>query len=211
MVNLVFTSIFALEMVLKICALGIWSTPGAQPGNPPRGRQKASPQVPLFVFAQVMHATPRARAASVSAAGQSYLYDRWNWMDGSIATLSVLDVAAGEAVDLPWIKTLRLLRVLRPLRLVSRVPELKVVVEALIASVPAVGSILIVAVLFFVTFGILGVSLFSGKFNYCKGSDDAAMGLSCAPELFSSALIPDLCAAPPARRKRVVCGLLLPR
>lgn len=112
-------------------------------------------------------------------AGQSYIYDKWNWLDGNIAALSVLDVAAGEAITISWIRMLRLLRVLRPLRLVSRVPELRVVVEALVASVPNVGSILVVAFIFFLTFGILGVSLFSGTFFYCQGSDED--GITCAP------------------------------
>lgn len=84
-------------------------------------------------------------------------------------------MAAGEAVDITWIKTLRLLRTLRPLRLISRLPGLKVVVEALIFSFLNVGGVPIVALLFFITFGILGVSLFGGKFFYCKGSDEQGM------------------------------------
>ena len=53
-------------------------------------------------------------------------------------------------------RALRTMRVLRPLRVISRVPELKVVVNALFRSLPGLGNVLLVSLLFWLIFGILG-------------------------------------------------------
>lgn len=44
--------------------------------------------------------------------------------------------------------------------------------NALLRSIPSIANVLIVCLLFFVVFGILGVQLFGGKFHYCN---DAAI------------------------------------
>ena len=62
--------------------------------------------------------------------------------------------------NLGWIRALRTMRVLRPLRVISRVPELKVVVNALFKSLPGLGNVLLVSLLFWLIFGILGMQLF---------------------------------------------------
>ena len=60
------------------------------------------------------------------------------------------------------------MRVLRPLRVISRVPELKVVVNALLNSLPGLGNVLMVSILFWIIFGILGMQLFMGAFSRCS-------------------------------------------
>ena len=60
------------------------------------------------------------------------------------------------------------MRVLRPLRVISRVPELKVVVNALLNSLPGLGNVLMVSLLFWIIFGILGMQLFIGAFSRCS-------------------------------------------
>ena len=60
------------------------------------------------------------------------------------------------------------MRVLRPLRVISRVPELRVVVNALLRSLPCLGNVLLVALLFWLIFGILGMQLFMGAFSRCS-------------------------------------------
>ena len=53
----------------------------------------------------------------------------------------------------------------------SQLPELQLVVNALMNSVPAVGNVMLICFLFFLIFAILGVNLFKGKLYACGGSE----------------------------------------
>ena len=112
----------------------------------------------------------------------AYLTSGWNVLDGLIVTVSVLSLALAN-LDLEWVRALRVLRVLRPLRMISRIPELRVVVNALLASFPGLGNVLLVMSLNFVIFGILGMSLFRGKFYMCN-DDDVAGRAECVGTYF---------------------------
>ena len=97
----------------------------------------------------------------------SYLRDPWNCMDGSIVVIGLVGKILSGA-NMEWVRALRTMRVLRPLRVISRVPELKVVVNALLNSVPGMGNVFLVSMLFWVIFGILGMQLFMGAFSRCS-------------------------------------------
>ena len=73
-----------------------------------------------------------------------------------------------SGANMEWVRALRTMRVLRPLRVISRVPELKVVVNALFRSLPGLGNVFLVSMLFWVIFGILGMQLFMGAFSRCS-------------------------------------------
>ena len=60
-----------------------------------------------------------------------------------------------------------MLRVLRPLRMISRNEGLKLAVESLINAIPSIINALVIALLFFILFGIFGTNYFKGKFFYC--------------------------------------------
>ena len=97
----------------------------------------------------------------------AYLKDAWNCMDGFIVIIGLVGKAL-VGYNLGWVRALRTLRVLSPLRVISRVPELKVVVNALFRSIPGLGNALLVALLFWLIFGILGMQLFMGAFARCS-------------------------------------------
>jgi hypothetical protein len=59
----------------------------------------------------------------------------------------------------------------RPIRLAVRVPEIKVVVSTLMSAVAPAVFALVICLLIFYILAILGVTLFSGKYNRCLGSD----------------------------------------
>lgn len=61
--------------------------------------------------------------------------------------------------SLSSLKALRTLRALRPLRVASRLAGMKVVVNSLFASLPALGNVLLVCLLFYLIFGIMAVDL----------------------------------------------------
>ena len=72
-----------------------------------------------------------------------------------------------SGVDLSFIKALRILRVLRPLRVISRNEGLKVAVQCLFNAIPGIVNVLVIAMLFFMLFGIFGTNYFKGTFFYC--------------------------------------------
>lgn len=69
--------------------------------------------------------------------------------------------------QLSSLKALRALRALRPLRMISRNEGMRLVVNALFASIPSMTNVLIVCLLFILIFASTGISFFAGKFYYC--------------------------------------------
>jgi len=70
--------------------------------------------------------------------------------------------------SLQSLKALRALRALRPLRMISRRPGMKLIVNALLASLPSMTNVTIVCCLFLLIFAIMGVNFFKGKFASCQ-------------------------------------------
>jgi len=106
----------------------------------------------------------------------AYFKDSWNRLDGFIVIVSWVDlimslagVEGGDALRL--LKIFRMLRALRPLRAVNKLPELKKVVNTLVASIEPIGTTLIIVGVFFFIFSILGVQLMAGKLYYCSATD----------------------------------------
>jgi hypothetical protein len=129
--NVVFTIIFTIEMVLKIISNGFFL-------NGPT----------------------------------SYLCGGWNRLDFVIVMIAL---AEQSQIDMGGmgsaLRTVRTIRVLRPIRMVSRKKELKLVVDALLTSIPQVVNVLIVCLLFFLIFSVIFVNLYKGLFQACGGSD----------------------------------------
>mmetsp|Transcript_2591 Transcript_2591/g.3694 ORF Transcript_2591/g.3694 Transcript_2591/m.3694 type:complete len:1759 (-) Transcript_2591:300-5576(-) len=99
----------------------------------------------------------------------SYLRNSWNILDFIIVIISDLDWLAGAQFQGSYLKTLRIIRVLRPLRMISRQPELKRVVNVMIKSFGTMAKVLIIVLLFFLIYGIIGVNYLQGTFFACQG------------------------------------------
>uniref|UniRef100_A0A8C5JS16 Sodium channel protein n=1 Tax=Junco hyemalis TaxID=40217 RepID=A0A8C5JS16_JUNHY len=80
--------------------------------------------------------------------------------------LSLIANALGYS-ELGAIKSLRTLRALRPLRALSRFEGMRVVVNALVGAIPSIMNVLLVCLIFWLIFSIMGVNLFAGKYHYC--------------------------------------------
>jgi hypothetical protein len=143
--NMAFAILFALEMIIKWFALGL-----------------------KYYFSSV-----------------------WTALDFVIVTVSVISVAVEDSANLSALRSLRTLRALRPLRAISRWQGMKVreffssyticalingklcygaeqiVVNALMFAIPAIFNVLLVCLVFWLVFSILGVQLFGGKFYKC--------------------------------------------
>jgi hypothetical protein len=100
---------------------------------------------------------------------EAYLRNSWNVLDFVIVIVSVLSLAARNNAALSSLRSLRTLRVLRPLRMISRAPGLKLVVNALFRSVPAIINVVLICFLFMLIFAIMGVNYFKGIFMSCDG------------------------------------------
>lgn len=89
----------------------------------------------------------------------SYLRNPWNILDFIIVVVGIILFIWKDTEQLTSLRGLRVLRALRPIRVASRNEGMKVVVNALIQSIPPICNVLLVCLLFFLIFGILGVNL----------------------------------------------------
>ncbi|XP_047464927.1 sodium channel protein type 4 subunit alpha A [Mugil cephalus] len=100
---------------------------------------------------------------------KTYFTNAWCWLDFFIVDISLISLCANWLgySDLGPIKSLRTLRALRPLRALSRFEGMRVVVNALVGAIPSIFNVLLVCLIFWLIFSIMGVNLFAGKFYRC--------------------------------------------
>ena len=96
----------------------------------------------------------------------AYLKDSWSKLDFFIVVTAIIDMSLGS-VDL---SILKLFRTLRPLRIISRNPDMKIIISSLAESMLGIFNVLIIIVMVFLMFGILGINLLQGKLNFCNAS-----------------------------------------
>ena len=106
-----------------------------------------------------------------------YLKSYWNLLDAFVVIASLLDLitrlSGMNLQSLQALKALRALRALRPLRIISRNEGMRLVTNALIASLPSMTNVLLVCSLFILIFGIMGVGFFKGTFYHCQDKYDS--------------------------------------
>ncbi|XP_034615834.1 sodium channel protein type 5 subunit alpha-like isoform X6 [Trachemys scripta elegans] len=100
---------------------------------------------------------------------KKYFTNAWCWLDFLIVDISVVCLIATtlDYDQLGAMKSLRTLRALRPLRALSRFESIRVVVNALLGAIPSIMNVLLVCLIFWLIFSIMGVNLFAGKFGKC--------------------------------------------
>ena len=89
----------------------------------------------------------------------AYLKDSWCKLDFFIVITAIIDMGMGE-IDL---SILKLFRTLRPLRIVSRNPDMKVIISSLGQSMLGIFNVIIIILCIFLMFGILGINLLQNK------------------------------------------------
>ncbi|KAF6101020.1 sodium voltage-gated channel alpha subunit 11 [Phyllostomus discolor] len=102
-----------------------------------------------------------------------YFTSAWCCLDFFIVIVSVTSL-----INLKQLKPFRILRALRPLRALSQFEGMKVVVNALIGAIPAILNVLLVCLIFWLIFCILGVNLLSGKFHRCFNTTNSSFLLN---------------------------------
>ncbi|KAL0271720.1 UNVERIFIED_CONTAM: hypothetical protein PYX00_008718 [Menopon gallinae] len=115
---------------------------------------------------------------------KEYFRNAWCWLDFVIVMLSLVNlvvVRTGTA-DISAFRSIRTLRALRPLRAVSRFESMRVVVNALVQAIPSIFNVLLVCLIFWLIFAIMGVQLFAGKYFKCVDQNKTAVNHEIIPD-----------------------------
>lgn len=114
-----------------------------------------------------------------------YFGNAWCWLDFVIVAVSLINFGASllGAGNIPIFKTMRTLRALRPLRAMAKMEGMKVVVNALVGALPSIFNVLLVCLIFWLIFAIIGVNTFMGRFYKCLDEETG--------EKFSHEIIPN--------------------
>lgn len=115
--------------------------------------------------------TLEALLKALAQGGREYIKDSWNQLDCLVVTEAWAAIIFSTGGGF---KTLRVLRVLRPLRTIERMPSLRVLTNALVASIETLVDVFVV--LFFVMslFGVVAVLLWHGSFQYRCGTNSTS-------------------------------------
>ncbi|NXG58449.1 SCN5A protein, partial [Hemiprocne comata] len=116
---------------------------------------------------------------------KKYFTNAWCWLDflivdvscafGISTRVSLINLLGNSYSPL---RSLRTLRALRPLRALSRFEGMRVVVNALVGAIPSIMNVLLVCLIFWLIFSIMGVNLFAGKFGKCVNMTEEDSELS---------------------------------
>ena len=101
------------------------------------------------------------------AFGFKFFANAWNVFDFLIVAISVVPAAGPFSV-------FRTLRILRTLRLINNVPKLRVIIEALLKSIPSMGWISLLLMVVYI-FAVLGTNLYGNEFPELFGDLGSSM------------------------------------
>ncbi|KAL3289573.1 hypothetical protein HHI36_022987 [Cryptolaemus montrouzieri] len=115
---------------------------------------------------------------------QKYFTNAWCWLDFIIVMVSLINFVASlcGAGGIQAFKTMRTLRALRPLRAMSRMQGMRVVVNALVQAIPSIFNVLLVCLIFWLIFAIMGVQLFAGKYFKCVDANKTSLSYEIIPD-----------------------------
>jgi voltage-gated sodium channel len=92
-----------------------------------------------------------------------FFTDPWSIFDFFVVSISLIPANDGLSI-------LRVLRVLRVLRLLTIVPQMRLIISAILSVIPGMASVSLVLLLFFYIFAIISTNLFSEVFPQWFGT-----------------------------------------
>jgi len=96
----------------------------------------------------------------------AYLRTSWNILDFTIVMIGVVSsILASLQIEGFDVKALRAFRVLRPLRLISGVPSLQIVMNAILMAIIPLMNIALLVIFVIIIYAIIGLELFMGAFH----------------------------------------------
>ncbi|KAJ7992171.1 hypothetical protein DPEC_G00275760 [Dallia pectoralis] len=102
---------------------------------------------------------------------KAYFTNAWCWLDFLILDVSLINLL-GEAVGFPLFGGFR---ALISLRILSRFKGMKVILNVLGGSFTSLFSVLLVCLVCWLIFNIMGVNMFGGRFHYCFNATSGKM------------------------------------
>jgi hypothetical protein len=111
----------------------------------------------IFLFECVM----KLFAMGVIMHNSSYFRDGWNWLDFIVVILSIISVLPIEGGT--NLTAIRALRILRALRLLKVIPPLRILIEAVIQSIPDIANALVFLSAMLLGWSVIGMQAFGGK------------------------------------------------
>jgi Ca2+-binding EF-hand superfamily protein len=103
-------------------------------------------------------------ALKLLALDKEFFSDGWNTLDFVIVGSAYMQFLPGmETVNTSVFRTIR---VLRPLRSIGMMPGVRVLIDALIMSLPGLSSVFVLIFFAYTVFSVMGVQLFRGSFLY---------------------------------------------
>ena len=85
----------------------------------------------------------------------NYFRDPWNLFDFLVVAVCLVPLS-----DTHYFAVLRVMRVLRILRMVTFLPRLRLIVSALLKSIPSMGYVILLILILFFVYAVLGVFVF---------------------------------------------------
>uniref|UniRef100_A0A4W3K8J7 Sodium channel protein n=1 Tax=Callorhinchus milii TaxID=7868 RepID=A0A4W3K8J7_CALMI len=110
----------------------------------------------------------------------NYFTNVWTLLDFFLVVVSTwwLSMLGNRIQAFKSLRSLRTLRALRPLRAISRWEGMRLVVNALVASIPSISNVMLVCLVFWLIFGIVGVQIFGGMFFRCVDENDERLPIT---------------------------------
>ena len=115
----------------------------------------------IFLAAFTIEAFIKIIALGFISHRGAYLHSKWNQLDFTVVIISYI----GLHPSIKNLSVIRSLRLLRPLRSISRIDGLKVLLAALVNSLPALLDVVMLLAFVLVVFSIGGVAIWSGTWH----------------------------------------------
>jgi len=177
----VFDNFILLCILLSSFAMA-YDTPLNDPDDPLTQLVRDSNKFFAYIF--MFELVVKLFAMGLIMGKGAYLRSGWNVLDGIVVGVSILGlITPGSGA---FLKTLRILRAFRPLRVISRNPNLKVVVQTMFASMPQLATLIFVTCFFLVIFALFFLAFLSGSLYACQSpnylGDEGALMSANMPE-----------------------------
>jgi hypothetical protein len=117
---------------------------------------------PLFTYSFTIEFILKATAQGFFLGRNAYLTNPWNWLDITCVIASFLE----EIPEMSNMQGLKTFRLFRPLKSLTTMPSMRLLIRTLFDSVTSLGSVMALALFFFMIFAILGVSIWDGSVYY---------------------------------------------
>nr|QQY02492.1 voltage-dependent L-type calcium channel subunit alpha-1C [Cryptocotyle lingua] len=160
-----FEYLILLTIMANCCALGAVSPYPDQDSNAMNHILEKIENVFIVIF--TVECALKIVAFGFVMHSGAYLRNGWNILDFTIVVLGLLQPLIQEMFEESGVdvKALRAFRVLRPLRLVSGLPSLQVVLNAIMRAMVPLLHIALLVIFVIIIYAIIGLELFSGKLH----------------------------------------------